>query len=110
MHDHLCPGGRHRLGDRVGVKSVGQNRARSQTAQQVLLRRTPGHPDHLMASRHELGDKRSAENARGADHEDLHGSPFVSFTLVRRDRDAACDSPQRLVGGTLELWSPATAV
>ena len=79
MHDHLGLGGRHRLGDRVGVESVGHDRARSQAAHQVLLRRAPGHPDHLVASRHELRDERSAENACGAGYEDLH-------------RGAACDS------------------
>ncbi|MGB0091610.1 MAG: hypothetical protein WBP81_03625 [Solirubrobacteraceae bacterium] len=72
MHDHLGLGGRHRLGDRVGVQSVGHDRARSQTAHQVLLRCAPGHPDHLVASRHELRDERSAENARGARYKDLH--------------------------------------
>jgi hypothetical protein len=38
MHDHLGLGGREPLGDRVGVQSVGHDRARSQAAHQILLR------------------------------------------------------------------------
>ena len=72
MHDHLGLGGRHRLGDRVGVESVGHDRARSKVANQVLLRPAPGHPDDLVAFRHELRDELSAEDACGAGYEDLH--------------------------------------
>jgi hypothetical protein len=72
MHDHLGLGGRHRLGDRVGVERVDHGRARSQAAHQVLLRCAPGHPNHLVASPDELGDELSAENARGAGYKDLH--------------------------------------
>ena len=72
MHDHLGLGGRHRLGDRVGIESVDHDRARPQAAHQILLRRAPGHPDHLVAPRHELRDELSAENACGASYEDLH--------------------------------------
>ena len=72
MHDHLGLGRRHRLADRVGIQSVGHHWARSQAAHQVLLRGVPGHPGHLVASRHELRDEHSAESACGAGHEDLH--------------------------------------
>ena len=37
MHDHLGLGRRDGLCDRVGVESVGHDRARSQAAHQVLL-------------------------------------------------------------------------
>ena len=97
MHDHLRLGGRHRLGNRVGVESVGHDRARSQAAYQVLLRCALGHPDHLVASRHELRDKPSAENARGAGYEDLDDCSSRLIAIVRRDRGAACDSAQRSV-------------
>ena len=86
MHDHLGLGGRHRLGDRVGVERVGHDRARAQAAHQVLLRRAPGHPDHLVASRHELRDELSAENACGAGDEDLHDCSFRLVHPLRRDR------------------------
>jgi hypothetical protein len=66
MHDHLGLGGCHRLGDRVGIESVDHDRARSQAAHQVLLRRAPGRPDDLVASRHELRDELSADGACGA--------------------------------------------
>jgi hypothetical protein len=66
MHDHFRLGGRHRLGYGIGVESVGHDRARPQRPQPVLLRRGPGHPDHLVALRHELRDELSAENACGA--------------------------------------------
>ena len=81
MHDHLGLGRRHRLGDRVGVKGVGHDRARSQAAHQVLLRRAPGHPDHLVAARHELRDELSAEDAGGAGYEDLHDCSFRLICL-----------------------------
>ena len=68
----------HRLRDRVGVKRVGDDRARAQAAHQVLLCRAPGHPDHLMALRHELRDERSAEDASGAGDEDFHDRSFSS--------------------------------
>ena len=79
VDDHLGLGGRHRLGDRVGVERVGHDRARPQAAHQVLLRCAPGHPDHLVAPRHELRDELSAEYACGACNEDLHD---CSFRLV----------------------------
>jgi hypothetical protein len=72
VHDHLGLCGGHRLGDRVRVESVSHDGLRSQRLQPILLRRGPGHPDHLVASRHELRDERSAENACGAGYEDLH--------------------------------------
>jgi hypothetical protein len=75
MHDDLRLGGRHRLCYRVRVESVGHDRARPQAAHQVLLRFSPGHPDHLVAARHELRNERSAENACGAGYEDLHDCP-----------------------------------
>jgi hypothetical protein len=75
MHDHLRLGGRHRLGDRVGVESVGHDRPRPQRPQPILLRRCPGHPDHLAAPRREHGDELPAENASGAGDQDLHDSP-----------------------------------
>jgi hypothetical protein len=53
-------------GDRVGVQSVGHDRARSEAAQQVLLGCSPGHPDHVVAFRRELWNERSAEHAGGA--------------------------------------------
>jgi hypothetical protein len=81
MHDHLRLGGGHRLGDRVGIESVGHDRARSQAAHQVPLRLGLGHPDHLVASRHELRDERSAENACGAGYQDLHDRSSRSFAL-----------------------------
>ena len=76
MDDHLGLGRRYRLGDRLGVESVGHDRARSQASQLVLLRRGPGHPDHLVALRHEMWDELSAESACGAGYEDLHGCSF----------------------------------
>ncbi len=72
MHDHLRLGLAHHPCHGIGVESVGHHRVRSQAAEQVLLRCAPGHPDHLVASRHELGYERSAENACGAGYEDLH--------------------------------------
>jgi hypothetical protein len=60
------------MGYCVGVESVGHDRARSQVAQQFLLRRGSGHSDHLVASRYELRDELSAESACGAGYEDLH--------------------------------------
>jgi hypothetical protein len=82
MHDHLGLRGRHRLGHRVRVERVGHGRARTQVAQQVLLRRAPGHPDHLVASRHKLRDERSAENAGGAGNKNLHhGSSRLIHSL-----------------------------
>jgi hypothetical protein len=72
MHDHLGRGRRHGLRDRVGVERVGHDRAGAQAADEILLRRGAGHPDHLVASRHELGDELSAESARGAGYEDVH--------------------------------------
>jgi hypothetical protein len=72
VDDHL----RLRLGDcarhRVRVEGIGHDRPRSQIPERVLLRRGPGHPDHLVATRHELRDELSAENACGAGYEDLH--------------------------------------
>jgi hypothetical protein len=79
MHDHLGLGARHRLRDRVGIQRVGHDRARSQAAHQILLRCAPGHADHLVASRHQLRDERSAENARGAGYENLHDCSSLSF-------------------------------
>ena len=81
MNDHLGLGRRDRLGDRVGVESVGHDRARSQAAHQVLLRRAPGHPDHLVASRHELRDELPAENTCGARYKNVHecSSRFTLF-------------------------------
>jgi hypothetical protein len=72
MHDHLGLDGRHHPADRVSVERVGHDRPRPQRAQPILLRRGPGHPDHLVASRHELRDDRSADDTRGACYEDLH--------------------------------------
>ena len=72
MHDHVGLGGRHRLGDRVGIERVGDDGASAQAAHQVLLRCAPGHPDHLVAFRHEPRDEPPAENACGAGDEDLH--------------------------------------
>ena len=86
MHDHLGFGRRHRLGDRVGVESVGHDRARSQAADQVLLRCAPGHPDHLVPSRYELRDELSAENACRAGHEDPHNCSFRLFPSETRLR------------------------
>jgi hypothetical protein len=86
MHDHLGLGGRHRLGDRVGIERVGHHRPRSQAAHQVLLRCAPGHPDHLVASRDELRDECSAENAGGAGYEDLHDCSFRLITSETRQR------------------------
>jgi hypothetical protein len=83
MHEHLRLRGCHHLGDRVGVERVGHDRARSQAAQQVLLRLAPGHPDHLVASRHELRDELSAEDAAGAGHEDPHTKAKVSRWTVQ---------------------------
>jgi hypothetical protein len=80
MHDHLGLGGRHRPGDRVGVQRVGHHRARAQAAHQVLLGCAAGHPDHLVALRHELWDERSAEDARGAGYEHLHDRSFRVVT------------------------------
>jgi hypothetical protein len=81
MHDHLGLGGRHRLADRVGIESVDHDRPRSQAAHQVLLRRAPGRPDHLVASRHQLRDEHPAESACGAGYEDLHDCSFSSHLL-----------------------------
>jgi hypothetical protein len=66
MHDHLRLGLAHNPSHGIGVESVGHHGARSQAAQQILLRCAPGHPDHLMSSRDELRDQRSAESACGA--------------------------------------------
>jgi hypothetical protein len=79
MHDHLGLGARHRLRDRVGIQRVGHDRARSQAAHQILLRCAPGHADHLVASRDQLRDERSAENARGAGYKNLHDCSSLSF-------------------------------
>jgi hypothetical protein len=51
MHDQLGLGGRHRLGHRVAVEIVDHDRACPEATNQVLLRRAPGHPDHLVAPR-----------------------------------------------------------
>jgi hypothetical protein len=72
MHDHLGLGGRHRVGDCVGIESVGHNRLRPQGPPPLLLRRGPGHPDYVVASRHEQREELSAEDACGAGYEDLH--------------------------------------
>ena len=51
-----------------------------------------------MAPRHELRDELSAENACGAGYEHFHDLLLSShLALVRRDRQAACDSAQRSV-------------
>jgi hypothetical protein len=76
MDDHLGLGGRYRLGDSIGVESVGHARARSQAAHKVLFRCAPRHPDHLVASRHEQRDERSSDNPCGAGYEDLHACSF----------------------------------
>jgi hypothetical protein len=81
MHDHLGLGGRHRLGDRVGIERVGHDRPRSKAAQEVLLRRAPGHPDHVVALRHELRDERPAEHAGGAGYEHFHDCSFRLMCL-----------------------------
>jgi hypothetical protein len=65
----------------VGIESVGHDRPRSQAAHQVLLRCAPGHADHLVASRHELRDELSAENACGTGYEDLHRPSFRLIAL-----------------------------
>jgi hypothetical protein len=61
MHDHLGLGGSHRLGDRVGVKSVGHNRPRSQAAHRIFETtnrlRAEG-TDHLLAAARAVGARR----------------------------------------------------
>jgi hypothetical protein len=81
MDDHLGRHGRDGLGHRVGVKRVGHDRARSQSAQEVLLRRAPGHPGHLMAAGDKLRDERSTENTRGSSDKDLHNCSFCLIYL-----------------------------
>ena len=92
VHDHLWFGGRNRLGHRVGVESVGNDRARSEAANQVLLRRAPRHPVHLVAFRHELWDELSAEDAGGAGYEDLNSVLLCSSAPVRREKEPGRDS------------------
>jgi hypothetical protein len=82
VHDHLGLCGRHRSGDRVGVEGVGNDWMCSQAAHQVLLGRAFSHPDHLVASRHEVWHERPPENACGARYEDLHGRSFRLMILL----------------------------
>jgi hypothetical protein len=46
----------------------------------------PDHPDHLVASRHQLRDELSAEHACGAGYENLHHCPSRLIYPMRRDR------------------------
>jgi hypothetical protein len=105
MHDHLGLGGRHRLGDRLGVESVGHDRVCSQAARQILLRCCPGHCDHVVALCHELGDELSADNACGAGYEDLYDCSSRLLCPLRRDSGAACDSASALRSQQAELGS-----
>ena len=93
MRDHLGSGGRYRLGNRVGVESIGYDRTRPQAAHEVLLRCAPGHSDHLVASFHEQRDERSAENPGGAGYEDFHDCSFrLIISLLTRGRCPGGDS------------------
>jgi hypothetical protein len=94
MHDHLRFGGRHRRGHGIGVESVGHHRARAQATHQVLLRRVPRHPDHLVAPRHELRNQRSAKNTCGPSYKDLHEGSSRLLPL-RPDGAAVCDNVRR---------------
>jgi hypothetical protein len=95
MHDHLGLRRRHRLCDRVRVERVGDDRNRAQTAYQIPLRGTPGHPDHLVALGHELRHQRPSEHARGTGDENLHDRSTGLIALLDEMAAPAVTVPMR---------------
>ena len=72
MDDDLGLGRGHRGRHRITIQRIGHGHPRAEPVQQVLVRRAPRHAHHVMASRHQQWDERSAENACSAGHKYLH--------------------------------------
>jgi hypothetical protein len=118
VHDRVRPGRSHRLTDRHRIQPVHHDGVCAQARQQAQLGRARRRSRHLVAPGHELRHQPPPQGPAPACHEHPHNHHPLDSRIDSQPRDeatpAVCDirsedSWEKIVGGLLHDWAPATA-